>query len=134
MISAILISVKYKIPIRLVIQNPERTLREDHLEAAYEEQEAAGVLVNSGEFSGLSVTEAKARLVEFIRRRRVRSSHGELSPPGLGGLASTLLGNPDSDCVLRSVWDRAGPIGGSSGGIAKGCALHRERRLAAVAR
>ncbi len=60
---------KYKIPIRLVIQNPERTLREDHLGAAYEEQDAAGVLVNSGQFSGLSVAEAKARLVEFIREQ-----------------------------------------------------------------
>jgi leucyl-tRNA synthetase len=53
----------YGIPVRLVIQKPEGTLREP-LAAAYEEQ--AGTLVNSGQFSGLSVTEGKERIADFI--------------------------------------------------------------------
>jgi leucyl-tRNA synthetase len=53
----------YGIPVRLVIQNPEGTLREP-LAAAYEEQ--AGTLVNSGQFSSLSVAEGQARIADFI--------------------------------------------------------------------
>src|SRR5216117_1650346 len=53
----------YVIPVRLVIQNPEGTLREP-LTAAYEEQ--TGTLVNSGQFSGLQVAEGKERIADFI--------------------------------------------------------------------
>ena len=53
----------YGIPVRLVIQNPEGTLREP-LTAAYEEQ--TGTLVNSGQFSGLPVAEGKERIADFI--------------------------------------------------------------------
>src|SRR5207247_329412 len=53
----------YGIPVRLVIQNPEGTLREP-LAAAYEEQ--TGTLVNSGQFSGLQVAEGKERIADFI--------------------------------------------------------------------
>src|SRR5438105_5001910 len=53
----------YGFPVRLVIQNPEGTLREP-LAAAYEEQ--AGTLVNSGQFSGFSVAEGKERIADFI--------------------------------------------------------------------
>ena len=53
----------YGFPVRLVIQNPEGTLREP-LAAAYEEQ--AGTLVNSGQFSGLPVAEGKERIADFI--------------------------------------------------------------------
>ena len=59
-------ATKYRIPIRLVIQNPDRTLDEAHLDAAYEEQDAAGTLVNSDKFSGLTVSEAKAQLAGFV--------------------------------------------------------------------
>ncbi|HEY3197693.1 MAG TPA: leucine--tRNA ligase [Nitrospirales bacterium] len=64
-------ATKYKIPIRLVIQNPEGSLGEDHLAAAYEEQEGAGRLVNSGQFSGRSVPEAKADIAEFVEQQRL---------------------------------------------------------------
>ncbi len=57
---------QYGIPVRLVIQDPSGTLVEDHLEGAYEEQEAAGVLVNSGQFSGLSVPKAKERIAVYV--------------------------------------------------------------------
>lgn len=60
---------KYGIPVRLVIQNPEGTLDEARLQAAYEEQDAAGRLVNSGRFSGLSVPEAKAQIAAYVEQQ-----------------------------------------------------------------
>ncbi|MDH5775121.1 MAG: leucine--tRNA ligase, partial [Nitrospirota bacterium] len=57
---------QYHIPIRLVIQNPGGTLSADALDAAYEEQEQAGTLVNSGTFVGLSVPEAKRAIGEYV--------------------------------------------------------------------
>lgn len=57
---------QYDIPIRLVIQNPDGSLLPDSLEVAYEEQEEAGVLVNSGSFSGLSVAKAKQSIGEHV--------------------------------------------------------------------
>src|SRR2546426_8553338 len=56
-------ATRYGLPIPLVIQNPEGTLREP-LTAAYEEQ--AGTLVNSSRFSGLPVAEGKERIADFI--------------------------------------------------------------------
>src|SRR6185295_17515418 len=64
-------ATKYKIPIRLVIQNPEGSIDEGHLAAAYEEQDGAGRLVNSGEFSGLSVPQAKAHIAAFVEKQRL---------------------------------------------------------------
>ena len=57
---------RYGIPIRLVIQNPTGSLVEERLDAAYEEQKSAGALVNSGQFSGLSVPKAKEQIAEFV--------------------------------------------------------------------
>jgi leucyl-tRNA synthetase len=57
---------KYAIPVQLVIQDPGGTLEPDRLDAAYEEQEAAGPLVNSAQFSGLSVADAKAQIAEYV--------------------------------------------------------------------
>ncbi len=60
---------KYGIPVRLVIQNPAGSLSQEELESAYEEQDAAGLLVNSGAFSGLSVPEAKLRIAEDVEAK-----------------------------------------------------------------
>ena len=60
---------KYGIPIRLVIQNPKETLKEASLEVAYEEQEAAGKLINSGQFSGSTVPESKAQIADFVEQQ-----------------------------------------------------------------
>jgi leucyl-tRNA synthetase len=57
---------KYRIPVRLVIQNPAKTLSPDSLDAAYEEQEAGGRLIKSDRFSDLSIPEAKERIAEFV--------------------------------------------------------------------
>src|SRR2546430_8123491 len=84
------LSLHAALPIfRQVIQNPEGTLREP-LTAAYEER--AGTLVNSGQFSGLSVAEGKERIADFIeacgmgartvkdrKSTRLNSSHSQIS-------------------------------------------------------
>lgn len=59
-------ATKYRIPIKLVIQNPDKTLDETHLNEAYEQQDGAACLVNSDRFSGLSAPEAKRRIAEAI--------------------------------------------------------------------
>ncbi|HNP62120.1 MAG TPA: leucine--tRNA ligase, partial [Nitrospirales bacterium] len=56
----------YHIPIRLVIQDPEGKLASETLEAAYVEQDDAGLLVNSGNFSSLSVSQAKQAIGEYV--------------------------------------------------------------------
>ena len=50
---------KYNLPIRIVIQNPEKAFT--HLDNAYIER---GVLVNSGEFSGMDNEKAKKAIIE----------------------------------------------------------------------
>jgi leucyl-tRNA synthetase len=57
---------RYRLPIRLVIQNPAGSLDPDRLSAAYVEEE--GRLVESGDFTGLSPREAQARIAAFIER------------------------------------------------------------------
>ncbi len=60
---------QYDIPIRLVIQNPDGTLVPDALDAAYEEHVQAGVLVNSGSFSGLAVPDGKQAIGEHVEKQ-----------------------------------------------------------------
>jgi leucyl-tRNA synthetase len=62
---------KYRIPIKLVIQNPDKTLNEAHLDHAYEEQDGAASLVNSDRFSGLSAPDGKARIAEAIEEQGI---------------------------------------------------------------
>jgi leucyl-tRNA synthetase len=57
---------KYKIPARLVIQNPAGSLSEEGLDQAYIEEEHAGRLINSNQFSGLTVRDGKERIADFI--------------------------------------------------------------------
>jgi len=55
---------KYGIPIRLVIQNPEGTLQDGRMAAAYTEE--SGRLVQSGKFSGLAPLEAQEKVADFL--------------------------------------------------------------------
>jgi leucyl-tRNA synthetase len=59
---------KYSIPIRVVIQNTEGTLRSETLTAAYVEE--AGKLVHSGKFSGLGPHEALEKIADFIESEK----------------------------------------------------------------
>ena len=59
---------KYNLPIKVVIQNPERSLREDSMEGAYEGE---GILVNSGQFSGLNSEEAKEEIGKYMEANNI---------------------------------------------------------------
>ena len=54
---------KYDLPIRQVIADPETKMPAEELDAAFE---AEGVLVNSGEFSGLDSNTAKERITRYL--------------------------------------------------------------------
>jgi leucyl-tRNA synthetase len=64
-------AAKYHIPIKLVIQNPEKTLTDAHLDHAYEEQDGDACLVNSDRFSGLPAPEAKRRIADAIEEQEI---------------------------------------------------------------
>jgi leucyl-tRNA synthetase len=54
---------KYGLPMRVVIQPGDKTLKAEELESAYEEP---GIMINSGEFSGLPSEEGKKRVIEKL--------------------------------------------------------------------
>jgi leucyl-tRNA synthetase len=57
---------KYGIPIKLVIQNPERTLNLETMENAYVEP---GIMVNSAPFDGMYSEEAKIAISKFLEEK-----------------------------------------------------------------
>ncbi|MEO5657806.1 MAG: leucine--tRNA ligase, partial [Nitrospiria bacterium] len=60
-------ATRYRLPVRLVIQNPAGTLDPEGLTEAYVEE--AGRLIESDEFSGLAPAEAQARIAAAIETR-----------------------------------------------------------------
>ncbi|NOX96621.1 MAG: leucine--tRNA ligase [Nitrospirae bacterium] len=59
---------KYNLPVKIVIQNPEKTLTLDSLEAAYVEE---GVQVGSGPFDGLPNREAIEKIAGYLEEKGV---------------------------------------------------------------
>lgn len=59
---------EYGLPIKVVITPDGQDLNPDDLEGAYEEP---GVMVNSGEFSGLPSTEGKEKVIEYSERNGI---------------------------------------------------------------
>jgi leucyl-tRNA synthetase len=57
---------RYNLPIKVVIQPPDRNLEAETLEAAYEDE---GVLVDSGAFTGLASSPAREAIVAFLEER-----------------------------------------------------------------
>jgi leucyl-tRNA synthetase len=55
---------KYHLPIRLVVQNSDRSLRAEALANAYVEE--TGWLVDSGPFTGLSQSEGKTKIIDHL--------------------------------------------------------------------
>ncbi|HIQ50040.1 MAG TPA: leucine--tRNA ligase [Nanoarchaeota archaeon] len=55
---------KYNLPIKIVVRPENHELKEP-LEKAFEED---GILVNSGEFTGLKSAEARKRIIEFLEK------------------------------------------------------------------
>ena len=60
------------------------------------------VLVNSGEFSGLSAPEGKRAITAWLAGARARRGDDRLPPARLAALAPALLGLPDPDRPLRA--------------------------------
>ena len=82
---------KYGIPVKLVIDNPGSPIDVNTMEDAYSEP---GICVNSAGFSGLGNEEAKDKISDFARVRRLRQEAGQLPPARLGHLKAALLGCP----------------------------------------
>jgi len=58
----------YNLPKKLVVNNPEGTLTLESMDHAYVD---AGVLVNSGEFTGMDSEKAKPAIIEWIEAQQV---------------------------------------------------------------
>ena len=58
---------KYGLPVRIVIQNPEKNLDAATMQQAYVED---GIESNSGNFNGLANSEAKERIADFVEQRK----------------------------------------------------------------
>ena len=59
---------KYNLPIKVVIQPPDRTLDPETMEAAYTEP---GILTNSGPFDGLPSEAAKEAIIQYLEERKL---------------------------------------------------------------
>ncbi len=59
---------KYRLPIDLVIDNPKNPLNADNMKKAYIEE---GVMVNSGEFDGLSSTKAIEKISDYMEKKGI---------------------------------------------------------------
>jgi leucyl-tRNA synthetase len=59
---------KYGLPIRVVIQNPEKTINADAMKQAYIED---GIMAGSGRFDGMTNTLAKDRIADHIEQGRL---------------------------------------------------------------
>lgn len=64
-------ATKYRIAVKLVIQNPAKTLDQAHLDRAYVEQDEGSALVNSNGFSGLSAPQGNRRIAEAIEQQGI---------------------------------------------------------------
>ena len=59
---------KYGLPIRVVIQNPEKGLVAETMQQAYVED---GVMANSGRFDGLSNTVSKEKIADYVEQSKL---------------------------------------------------------------
>jgi leucyl-tRNA synthetase len=63
----LLFARKYKIPLKVVINPPDKSLSEATMTEAYAEP---GIMVNSGKFSGIESEEGKAKIIEHLEKIR----------------------------------------------------------------
>lgn len=59
---------KYGIPVRVVIQGPDSPTNGDAMTEAYEDD---GIMVNSGQFNGLSSSEGKRAVIEYMEKNGI---------------------------------------------------------------
>lgn len=61
---------KYQLPKKLVVNNPEGTLKLEEMQGAYTEP---GTLINSGEFTGMNSEKAKSAIIKWIADHQIGS-------------------------------------------------------------
>lgn len=61
-----LFAKKHALPIKIVVQNKEKTLNAGELKNAYSDE---GILVDSAEFSGMTSSQAKEALADFVEKK-----------------------------------------------------------------
>ncbi|MBI4115855.1 MAG: leucine--tRNA ligase [Candidatus Omnitrophica bacterium] len=59
---------KYKLPIRVVIDNPKKPLKAETMKEAYVDP---GILVGSGAFTGIESEESKDKIADFMERNKI---------------------------------------------------------------
>lgn len=65
-------AVRYKIPIRTVIQADDDMLKDENMESAYD---GDGILINSGEFTGMESDRAKKEITTYAARHNFGKEH-----------------------------------------------------------
>lgn len=63
-----LFAKKYNLPIKIVIQPQGQKLNEKEMSEAYQDE---GIMVNSGEFSGLSSSEGIKKVIDFMEKKKL---------------------------------------------------------------
>ncbi len=61
-------ATKYKLPIRIVVQKPDKSLRLETMTGAYEDE---GIMVNSGQFDGMASREAIEKIGEWMESKGI---------------------------------------------------------------
>ena len=89
-----------------------------------------GVLVNSGEFSGLTADEALKKMAEFAEKKGFGKPTITFRSEGLGRVPPAVLGHADPDDLLRERRHRAG----AGEQICRCCCRSRSRSRSRVAR
>ena len=118
---------KYAIPIRRVIAPADPNAEVPELPFVSED----GVLINSGEFNGLSCQAAQKKLQEVAAAKGFGEGEGCLPTEGLGCEPAALLGHADPDDSLRARRDCSG-TGRTTAGLTAGADRnYAARRLTA---
>ena len=89
------------------------------------------VLINSGQFDGLTPTEGFDGIVAWLDREGIGHAVGELPAARLAGLPPALLGLPDPDRLLRRARHGSGARGPAAGRAAGGRGLPAQGSLSA---
>jgi len=102
-------AAKYGLPVRVVIAPEDRAILNQStvpnppslIEGAFED---AGIMVNSGKFSGLKSDEGKEQISAHIEEKGLGKKVVNYKLPGLGDIEAEILGYAYPCCVLRFLW------------------------------
>ncbi len=94
---------EYGLPIVPVIEPEGTKLVAEDMTEAYEEP---GVMVNSGQFSGLPSESGKEKIIEYIEKKKIGKRRVNYRLRDWGISRQTLLGRAHTDRLLRYVRHR----------------------------